>query len=164
MALGKLGDQRAIPLLIKMIEEPIKTTNNDGDSSDGFFSSGGTGRLVVESCLALSTFISIWIFIYTRLCFFLFFQGDQRVKKVLLNGINREDTREVCLAVLSVCTEEKQFLDELEKMLTEGNTLDYMVAEYFKDHAEKSQEVHKLLKLNEEIHKNKNKEDSNDDD
>ncbi len=93
-----------------------------------------------------------------------FFQGDQRVKEVLLNGINREDTREVCLAVLSVCTKEKQFLDKLEKILTEGNTLDYMVAEYFKDHAEKSQEVDKLLKLNEEIHKNKNKEDSNDDD
>jgi hypothetical protein len=81
-----------------------------------------------------------------------------------LNGINREDTREVCLAVLSVCTEEKQYLDELEKILAEGNTLDYMVAKYFKDYADKSQQVDKLLKLNEEIHKNKKKENSNDDD
>jgi hypothetical protein len=58
-ALAKLGDQRAIPLLVKIIEEQIKTTNDDSDSSDGFLSSGGSGRLVVESCLALSTFISM---------------------------------------------------------------------------------------------------------
>jgi hypothetical protein len=94
--------------------------------------------------------------------FLFFFQDDQQVKEVLLNGINREDTREACLAVLSVCTEEKQFLDELEKMLVEGNTLDYMVAKYFKDHADKSEHVDKLLKLNEEIHTKKKKENTND--
>ncbi len=59
MSLAKLGDQRAIPLLINMIKKPIKTENDDSDSLDGLFSSGGTDLLVVESCLALSTFISI---------------------------------------------------------------------------------------------------------
>ncbi len=58
MSLAKLGDRRAIPLLIKMIEKPIEVENDDSDSSDGLFSSGGTSRLVPECCLALSTFIS----------------------------------------------------------------------------------------------------------
>jgi hypothetical protein len=61
-ALAKLADDRAIPLLIKMIEEPVKIENDDSDSSDGLFSSGGSGRLVVESCLALASFISREIF------------------------------------------------------------------------------------------------------
>ncbi len=92
--------------------------------------------------------------------FFLFFliEGDPQVKEVLLNGLNREDTREMCLAVLSICTEEKQFFDELEKILAEGNTLDYMVVQYFKDHVDQSEHIDKILKLNEEIHKNKKKE------
>ncbi len=55
-ALGKLGDPRAIPLLIKMIEEPIVVENDDSDSSDELCTSGGTGRLVTESCLALAAF------------------------------------------------------------------------------------------------------------
>ncbi|CAF4462200.1 unnamed protein product [Rotaria sp. Silwood2] len=56
-ALGKLGDPRAIPLLVKIIEHTMDEENEDSDSSDGLFSSGGKGRLVVESCLALASFI-----------------------------------------------------------------------------------------------------------
>ncbi|CAF4971396.1 unnamed protein product, partial [Rotaria sp. Silwood1] len=56
-ALGKLGDSRAIPLLIKIIENPMRQENDDSDSSDEIFSSGGKDRLVVESCLALASFI-----------------------------------------------------------------------------------------------------------
>ena len=43
MSLAKLGDQRAISLLIKMIEKPIKIESHDSDSSDGLFLSRGTG-------------------------------------------------------------------------------------------------------------------------
>jgi hypothetical protein len=120
-------------------------------------SSGGSGRLVVECCLALSTFISTWICI-DLFYFYLFFQGDEKVKEVLLNQTNNDETREVCLAVLGVCTEEKQYLDELEKILTEGNTLNYTVVEYLKDNADKSQQVAKLLELNQEIHMKKEQE------
>jgi poly-D-alanine transfer protein DltD len=93
-----------------------------------------------------------------------FFQADERVKEVLRNGINKEQTREICLAALSVCTGDKQYLDEIEKMVTEGNTLDYKVAEYFRDHAGQSEEIDKLLKLNEEVYKKKQKQKSDDDD
>ncbi|CAF4004338.1 unnamed protein product, partial [Rotaria sordida] len=55
-ALGKLGDPKAIPLLMKIIENPMSQANEDSDSSDGIFSSGGKNRLVIESCLALATF------------------------------------------------------------------------------------------------------------
>jgi HEAT repeat protein len=56
-ALGKLGDPRAIPLLINMIEEPIVVENDDSDSSDDCFTSGGSTRLVIESRSALATFL-----------------------------------------------------------------------------------------------------------
>ncbi len=59
MALAKLGDPRAIPLLIKMIKESIVVENgddsDDSDSSDDV-TSGSTSRLVNESCLALASF------------------------------------------------------------------------------------------------------------
>jgi hypothetical protein len=42
-ALVKLTDGRAIPLLIKIIEDPIKIENDDIDSTDGIFSLGGMG-------------------------------------------------------------------------------------------------------------------------
>jgi hypothetical protein len=56
-ALAKLGDRRAVPILIKIIEEPIENEKRDSDSSDDLFSGGGTHRLVEESCLALAAFI-----------------------------------------------------------------------------------------------------------
>ncbi|CAF3992796.1 unnamed protein product, partial [Adineta steineri] len=133
-ALGKLGDRRAIPLLIKMIEEPTDTQNDNSDSSDDFLLSGGTSRLIVECCLALSSF-----------------SDDEKVKEVLLNGINKEEIREACFAVLAVCTEEKKYFDELEKILTDGNTLDYMVIEYLQNNVNKSQQVENLLKLNDAL-------------
>ncbi len=49
-------------------------------------------------------------------------------------------------------------------MVTEGNTLDYKVAEYFRDHAGQSEEIDKLLKLSEEVYKKKQKQKSDDDD
>ncbi len=48
MSLAKLGDRRAIPLLIKIIEKLIKIENDDGDSADELFLSGETSRLVAE--------------------------------------------------------------------------------------------------------------------
>jgi hypothetical protein len=92
----------------------------------------------------------------------LFFQDDQKVKDVLLNGTRKEETREACFAVLGVCTEEKQYLDELEKILEEGSTLNYMVVEYLKDNLDKSQQVNELLKLNEEIRTKKEQEKNTD--
>ncbi|CAF0748618.1 unnamed protein product [Adineta steineri] len=133
-ALGKLGDHRAIPLLIKMIVEPTDTQNDNSDSSDDFLLSGGSSRLIVECCLALSSF-----------------SDDEKVKEVLLNGINKEEIREACFAVLAVCTEEKKYFDELEKILTDGNTLDYMVIEYLQNNVNKSQQVENLLKLNDAL-------------
>ena len=62
----------------------------------------------------------------------------------------------MCLVVLSIFTEEKQCFDELEEMLAGGNTLDYMVVQYFKAH------IDKLLRLNEEIHNKKKKKNSDD--
>ncbi|CAF0938764.1 unnamed protein product [Rotaria sordida] len=82
-ALGKLGDPKAIPLLMKIIENPMSQANEDSDSSDGIFSSGGKNRLVIESCLALATFFN-----------------DEKAKEVLMNGINNQQTHEACLAVL----------------------------------------------------------------
>lgn len=80
-------------------------------------------------------------------------RADPEVKDVLYNGTNNEQIREMCLAVLSVCTEEKQYLDEIEEILLRGSTLDYMVVEYLKKHAGQSQQAEKLLKLNEEMKK-----------
>ncbi len=58
MALAKLGDRRAIPLLIKMIKEPIVIENgDDSDSSDEFLTYGSTSRLISESHSALATFL-----------------------------------------------------------------------------------------------------------
>ena len=45
-ALVKLGHRRAIPILIKIITEPIDRANNDSDSSDNFKSYAGTYRLI----------------------------------------------------------------------------------------------------------------------
>ena len=60
----KLEDPRAIPVLIEMIEKPIKYQNNDLDSSDEeIFSSIQISRLIKQSCLALASF-------YRRMVFF----------------------------------------------------------------------------------------------
>jgi hypothetical protein len=85
---------------------------------------------IIESCLALSTFIR-----------------DQKVIEAFCNGINEERNREACLAVLIVVTGEKQYVNELEKMLAEGATFHYMVVDYFQDHIDKSEQVNQLLKL-----------------
>ena len=59
LALAKLGDRRAVPLLIKIVKEPIVVVDNDdSDSSDEMFATGGTHRLPGECCLALSAFFS----------------------------------------------------------------------------------------------------------
>lgn len=58
LAMAKLGDRRAVPLLIKMIKEPVVVDNDDSDSSDELFTTGGTHRLTGECCLALSAFFS----------------------------------------------------------------------------------------------------------
>ncbi len=59
LSLGKLEDPRAIPLLINIIEKPLKYQNNDLDSSDDeIFTSIGISRLVQQSCFALGSFIS----------------------------------------------------------------------------------------------------------
>ncbi len=77
------------------------------------------------------------------------------MKEALSNGINKENTRQACLAALIVGTGEKQYVEELEKLLSEGVTFHYMVIEYFQDHADKSEQVNQLLQLNEEIEKKK---------
>jgi hypothetical protein len=59
MALAKLGDLRAVPLLIKMIKEPIvieKSYGSDSSSSDDSFIYGSTTRLISESYSALRSF------------------------------------------------------------------------------------------------------------
>ncbi len=95
---------------------------------------------------------------------FFSFPADERVKETLSNGINKEQTREMCLAALIVCTGEKQYLDEMEKMVREGNTLDSTVAKYLRDHASQSEDIDKLLKLSDEVYKEKHKQKSDDDD
>ncbi|CAF1230958.1 unnamed protein product, partial [Rotaria sordida] len=145
-ALGKLGDPKAIPLLMKIIENPMSQANEGSDSSDGIFSSGGKNRLVIESCLALATF-----------------SNDEKAKEVLMNGINNQQTREACFAVLCVCTDEKQYFEELEKMLTQGESLDYRVVAYLNNNANRSEHANKLLMLNEEIHKKKEAQTNDDD-
>ena len=59
-ALAKLGDRRAIPVLIKIIKEPLEHANNDSDSSDNFTATGGKYRLIDESCIALATFFGMF--------------------------------------------------------------------------------------------------------
>lgn len=61
LALAKLGDSRAVPLLIKIVKEPLVVENDDTDSSDEMFATGGTHRLAGECCIALSTFFSTLI-------------------------------------------------------------------------------------------------------
>ena len=163
--LGKLGDPRAIPLLGKMIENLMRSENNDSDSSDGIFSSGGKDRLAVESCLALAYFIGklLAMFCFCYLLRHSLFKDDHKAKEILMNGIKYEKTREPCLAVLCLCTDDKQYFEELEKMLIQGQSLDYMVEAYLSNHADKSPYVDKLLLLNGEIH-TKKKARANDDD
>jgi hypothetical protein len=91
-------------------------------------------------------------------------QGDNRVKEILINGINHEKTREVCLAVMCVCTEEEQYFEKLEKIILEGDTLDYTVNQYLKDNLDKSQYANKLFNLNKDITiKKEEKKEENDD-
>lgn len=74
LSLSKLQDPRAIPLLINLIENPIKYQNNDLDSSDDdIFSSIGISRLVQQSCFALGSFISKYLNFFFLLSFCLFF-------------------------------------------------------------------------------------------
>ncbi len=96
--------------------------------------------------------------------YFFSFPADERVQQVLSRGLNKEQTLEMCLATLSVCTGEKQYLNEMEKMVTEGNTLDSTVVEYLRDHTGQSEDIDKLLKLNDEVYKEKQKQKSDDDD
>ena len=73
----------------------------------------------------------------------------------------------MALVVLAVCTGEKQYWDSMEAILAEGNTLDYTVVKYLKEHAEKSTDIEKILKLNEEIYNkkmHKNNDDTNEKD
>ncbi|UJR32414.1 hypothetical protein I4U23_019876 [Adineta vaga] len=135
-ALAKLGDPRAIPLLISVIEEPVQSKNNDNDSSDDFLTLGigRSSALVVKCCLALSPFID-----------------DQKVKNCLINALNQEETHEACLAVLAVCMNEQKYLDELEKILADGNTFDYRIADYLQKNVGQRPEIEKLLMFNEDI-------------
>lgn len=57
-ALAKLGDRRAIPLLIETIDKSVDEKDEHSDSSDDLFSGGfgGTNALVVKCCLALASF------------------------------------------------------------------------------------------------------------
>ncbi|CAF4171322.1 unnamed protein product [Rotaria magnacalcarata] len=147
-ALGKLGDLRAIPLLEKIIKNSIGKDSDvyESDSSDGLFSSCGKDRLTVESCLALAPFID-----------------NETAKQILLDGINYPQTREACLAVLCISTEENQFFEKLEEILKQHKTLSYMVQTYVMNNAEKSHYAEKLLALNKEFC-NKKTELTNDDD
>ena len=81
----------------------------------------------------------------------LYFKGDDKAKEILINGINNQKIREACLAVLCQCTNEQQHFEELEKMITQGQDLHYMVKAYFHKNPDKSQYVKKLLQLDEEI-------------
>ncbi|CAF1163315.1 unnamed protein product [Adineta ricciae] len=53
--------------------------------------------------------------------------NDEKVKSYLRNGTKKKDIGKVCLAV---ATSEQQYFTELEKILTDGNTLDYVTIEY----------------------------------
>ena len=57
---------------------------------------------------------------------------DERVKEYLRNGTKKKDTGKVYLAV---ATDEQQSFTELEKMLTDGITLDYVTIEYLPKYA-----------------------------
>lgn len=56
--IAKSKDSKAIPILIDMIEKPVKCRNNDLDSSsdEEMYSSMQISRLVKECCLALTSF------------------------------------------------------------------------------------------------------------
>lgn len=72
-ALGKLGDPRAIVLLENIIKSSItEDSDDDNDSSDGIFSSGGRNRLVIESCLALGSFIGKLLSSFDLICSLIF--------------------------------------------------------------------------------------------
>lgn len=77
------------------------------------------------------------------------------MEEVVRNSVNNEETREMATVVLAVCTGEKQYWDSMEAILAEGNTLDYTVVKYLKEQADKSENVEKILQLNEEIYNKK---------
>ncbi|CAF1518723.1 unnamed protein product, partial [Didymodactylos carnosus] len=139
-----LGDTRAIPLLAQTMNLQHSEGNDDSDSDD-IFAFVSTERLVVESCIALATFIN-----------------DEEAKNALLNGCKHERTREACLAVLYTCTKEKQYLELLEEAVKTGKTFDYYIVHYLRNHAETSEDLVKLLQLNEEIEMAKKVKTDND--
>lgn len=94
--------------------------------------------------------------------FIFLFLADERVKQILINGLNNEDTREMCLAALTVCTGDKQYIDQIEKIIYQGNTLDYIVVKYFQNHSGQNEQIDKLLKLNQEIYNKKQNHQSDD--
>jgi len=58
-AIGKLGDLRGVPLLLKVISKTRDVLNRgqgDDDSDDDIMASISTDRLFTESCLALGQF------------------------------------------------------------------------------------------------------------
>jgi len=136
-SLGKLQDPRAIPLLISIIEKPLKYQQNDGDSLvDNIFTSMALSRLVQQSCLKLVCFFNV----------------DERVEQFLVQGIQNEHIQEACLAVLYISTQEDQYYEQLEQILNNGNTFNYSTIVYLNKHEEKSNEkIEKLLVLNTKI-------------
>lgn len=90
--------------------------------------------------------------------------ADPEVKDILLSAANNEQTREMSHAVLAVCTGDKQHWDAVEAVLAEGSTLDYVVVKYLKENADKSAEVEKILRLNDEIYQKKMQKNNEDND
>lgn len=83
------------------------------------------------------------------------------MKEYFRNGTKKEDIGEVCLAVLAVATNEQQYFNGLEKILTDGNTLGYVVVDYLQKHAYQNSDIEKVLMRNEDVNTTKqNKTDT----
>ena len=83
------------------------------------------------------------------------FLDDEKVKEFFLNGLKNEKTHEVCLAVLYVSTSENQYL---EQILLDDDTLSYMALHYLDYHGNNSENISKLLTLNQERREKKDRE------
>eukprot|EP01102_Stenamoeba_stenopodia_P006346 TRINITY_DN1742_c0_g1_i1.p1 TRINITY_DN1742_c0_g1~~TRINITY_DN1742_c0_g1_i1.p1 ORF type:complete len:565 (-),score=142.72 TRINITY_DN1742_c0_g1_i1:68-1762(-) len=106
LSIGKLGDPRGIPLLLKVIKSASR--HIEDDDSDDDLGSIGQERLFTESCLALATF-----------------KDNEEVVKALQEGLNVEKIRDACLAALfQITKDEEQYLQPLIDKLDQGKYVD----------------------------------------
>lgn len=135
--LAKLEDPRAISVLIEMIEKPMRYQNNDSDSSDEeIFLSVEISRLTQQSCLALTSFYRRVPFLNDFLFIFIV-DHDEKVKQVLIKGIQNEQIHQSCLVALCISTLEEQYFNQITQILNEGDTLDSSGLQFLYHHRNK---------------------------